>query len=72
VEERRQLLAELSTGEALGPLSNAELDRLLIGRGIMLTCPAKPTPEDTAQAQAWQPVVIQGQPLSQTILEERR
>ena len=72
LDERSQLLALLSAGEAQRPLTEAEIDGLLIRRGIMLASPVKPTAEDLARAEAWQPVAIHGKPLSETIIEERR
>jgi hypothetical protein len=72
LEERRQLLTLLNAGEARGPLGDAELDALLIQKGLMSASPATATAEDIASAEAWKPVAIQGKPLSETIIEERR
>ena len=72
LEERRQLLALLSTGENQAPSTDAELDEMLIRSGIVFAVPSTPTAADTSQSQAWQPVAIRGKPLSETIIEERR
>lgn len=74
LDERRQLLALLGAAEVQRPLTDAEMDRLLVGKGVLSAPPppGKPTADEVARAQAWQPVPIQGPPLSETIIEERR
>lgn len=51
-----------------GPLTEDEIERLLVEKGILLARDETiPPPTDD-----WQPVLIEGKPLSQGILEERR
>ena len=49
-----------------------ELARLLLERGIIAQRRPKPTDADIARFNAWKPVPINGKPLSETIIEERR
>ena len=73
VEERlqlRSLLDELPTEASNQP--SDELDRLLLAQGVISRIPPKPTAEDIARFQAWKPIKIEGKPLSETIIEDRR
>lgn len=73
-EEREQL--RLLMGQQ--PVASNELSkedqvqRLLLERGVISRIPPKPTPEDIARFNAWKPIQIEGKPISQTIIEERR
>ncbi len=70
-EERREL------GELLRQQAESErtagqeqrLDQLLLSRGIVRT---KSRGKDPSRFNRWQPVRLEGKPLSDTIIEERR
>jgi hypothetical protein len=49
-----------------------ELDLGLLKEGEMSRVPIPPTSEEVARFQSWKALVIQGPPLSETIVEERR
>ena len=51
------------------PISEDEFKRLLLNSGLMS---ALPTPADPADRPAFEPVAIDGEPLSETIIRERR
>jgi hypothetical protein len=51
-------------------LSEEELDQELMREGVLDQVPAPLT--DPSSYEAWTPVSIQGKPISETILEERR
>jgi putative addiction module CopG family antidote len=51
------------------PPSEAEFKRLLLAAGLMTSLP---TPADPATRPVLQPVAIEGEPLSETIIRERR
>ena len=73
-EEREQLRLlmgqqPMATNELL---KEDQLQQLLLERGVISRIPPKPTPEDIARFNAWKPIPIQGKPISQTIIEDRR
>lgn len=75
VEEQRKLLDILSrklaqSEEPRQPVSESEVDRLLLEKGIIshVPDPAFYTDED----EDFEPIEVTGKPLSQTIIEERR
>jgi hypothetical protein len=71
-DQMRRLLRELQsrmTGTGQPPLSEAEFKRQLLESGLMTSLP---TPPDPAARRAFQPVKIEGEPLSETIIRERR
>jgi hypothetical protein len=51
------------------PLSEAEFKQRLLASGLMASLPIPP---DSTTRPAFQPVTIEGEPLSETILRERR
>lgn len=78
--ERRQLRERIdaSLGEHPLPIHPAPppqaaltpLDRVLLERGVISAVPQQPA--DVADFESWRPVEVQGPPVSQTIIEERR
>jgi hypothetical protein len=44
----------------------------LAKKGIRLTVPPKPTPEQLARFKAWRPIEMPGGPLSDDIIRDRR
>ena len=74
LDERRQLRSLLDEPSAEQPALSKEehLARVLLERGIITRIRPKPTEADIARFNAWKPVPINGKPLSETIIEERR
>jgi hypothetical protein len=75
LEEQKKLLEVLSRRisqkpESHQPISEDELDRLLLEKGIIGSIPdaANYTDED----EDFDPIEVAGKPLSETIIEERR
>lgn len=72
--EREQFIELLKLQPAPGEAQSKEdqLTEALLRKGIIRKATRKPTPADVARWQQWEPLRIEGQPLSQTIIEERR
>jgi hypothetical protein len=70
--ERQELLRLLAnrSGNGSGLTKESELLRQLVADGLVSHVPRRK--KDLARYRQWQPVAIQGKPLSQTIVEERR
>jgi putative addiction module CopG family antidote len=51
------------------PLTEAEFKQHLLNIGLMTSLP---TPPDPSQREEFQPIEIEGEPLSETIIRERR
>ena len=52
------------------PLTEEELERKLLESGFLASVP--PTPDPSAPAWSFEPVKIEGEPLSETVIRERR
>jgi len=50
----------------------AEVDRRLLAKGLINRIPPEPTEADIARFESWKPIHIEGKPLSETIIEDRR
>jgi hypothetical protein len=61
--------ARCSADASPRPPTEAEFKRQLLAAGLMT---GLPTPADPATRPTFQPVAIQGEPLSETIIYERR
>jgi hypothetical protein len=73
LEEQNQLRLLLDEIRKEEPqLAKGKLDQLLLAEGVISRIPPKPTAEDIARFQAWKPIKIEGKPLSETIIEDRR
>jgi hypothetical protein len=77
IERLRNLLEALLTIPALraDPATlpaQYQVDLALMKEGAMSRIPAPPTEEDIRRFREWKPVPIQGKPLSETIIEDRR
>jgi len=68
-DELRRLLDQRST-----PIASAEgmLARLLLARGVISKVHPAPQKDDLARFESWQPVPVEGKPVSETMIEERR
>ncbi|MGH9763282.1 MAG: hypothetical protein ACREDR_13495 [Blastocatellia bacterium] len=76
VDEQRQLLQAISYNIAQGsnstpePMSETQLEHLLLEKGIILGIPASPDQEQSEDD--FEPLLVDGKPVSETIIEERR
>lgn len=52
------------------PLTQAELDRQMVQAGLLASVPSRPAA--TTARRDFQPITIEGEPLSETIIRERR
>ncbi len=75
LEEQQQLLADLSsdmteqTPPPREPISEDEVERRLLAKGIISSIPSRLPDEEEED---YEPIEVEGQPLSETIIEERR
>ena len=68
----RTLLDTLLARQGKPLTKQEELDLLLLKEGEMSGVPATATSDEVARFRNWKPIDIQGKPLSETIVEERR
>jgi len=59
----------VSTAPRILPMTEDELKRQLLNSGLMSSLP---TPSDPASRPEFQPITLEGEPLSETIIRERR
>ncbi|HSZ57743.1 MAG TPA: hypothetical protein VK797_18920 [Tepidisphaeraceae bacterium] len=71
-EERRKVKAAIDTEPAASATGGVEdrFDQLLLRDGLIERIP--PPVADTQSYNAWRPIPIEGKPLSETVIEERR
>ena len=71
-EAARLLLQSLNQGQqtAKKPLTEQELERKLLESGFLASVP--PPADPAAPAWSFKPVTIEGEPLSETVIRERR
>lgn len=73
--EERQQFVELLKCQPTHEHSKSqgqEMTAALAEKGIILTVPPQPTPEDIARFKAWKPIKMPGGPLSDDIIRDRR
>ncbi len=75
IEEQKKLLDILSrqlerSEQPPQPVSESEVDRLLLEKGIISQLPDSTCYSD--EDEAFEPIEVTGKPLSETIIEERR
>jgi hypothetical protein len=66
---RRELDKMAAPAKRAAPVSEDDFERELLYAGLMTSLP---TPADPASRPAFQPIAIDGEPLSETIIRERR
>lgn len=49
-----------------------EVTRRLVAKGLMSRVPPPPTQEVIERIDSWKPITIQGKPLSESLIEDRR
>ncbi len=72
-DEQRQLVERLAALVPVPPSEDEredEFERELMAEGILGE--VKPLPDDDPEFYAYRPVTVTGQPVSETIIEERR
>ena len=69
-EERAEVRRAIDAGASPQSTPEQKLDELLLRDGLLEQVP--PAISDPAKYDDWKPVPIQGKPLSETIVEERR
>ncbi len=71
-EAAHLLLRSLRERQRAGrePLTEEELERKLLETGFLASVP--PPPDPSAPAWSFEPVKIEGEPLSETVIRERR
>jgi Arc/MetJ-type ribon-helix-helix transcriptional regulator len=71
-EAARLLLRSLKEGPqaARKPLTEQELERKLLESGFLASVP--PPPDSSTPAWSFEPVKIEGEPMSETVIRERR
>lgn len=65
-----RLLLGQQTAPTSRPLTEQELERRLVESGFLASVP--PTPDPATPAWNFEPVKIEGEPLSETVIRERR
>ena len=70
-EELRRLLDGRASRGA-GHTKEQQLEQRLLRDGIIGRVPPDPTSADIESFIAWKPIAVQGGPVSQTIIEDRR
>ena len=71
-EEQRQLREQLNSiiPDSSEDEREDEFERELAAEGVLGE--VKPLPDDDPEFRAYQPVIVKGKPVSETIIEERR
>ena len=72
LNERQQLLAMLVGGRDTEPKPEDRALASLLAKGIIARIAAPPTPADVARHYAIIPVAVEGQPVSESLIEDRR
>ena len=74
LDERQQFIELLQAQPApLQPQSpEDQLAETLFRQGVIRKIPRKPTAEDIARFNEWKPIKVEGRPVSETLIEERR
>jgi len=70
LELRQRLAAGVNSQHAA--MGKSPLDEVLLAHGIISRIPTPLADEEQMRFNAWKPVQIQGKPLSETIIEDRR
>lgn len=65
-EEQKELKKQLE--RAL----SEEVTRRLVAKGLMSCVPQPPTQAEIERIDSWKPITIQGKPLSESLIEDRR
>jgi hypothetical protein len=73
-EERQQFIELLRVQQSSEQNKSVEegIAQTLLRKGIIRKIPSKLSPEDIARSDAWKPIKLEGRPVSETLIEERR
>lgn len=74
LDERRELMSLLAVSQSPSyPPSDADLvDAALLEEGLLISIPARPTQDDMDSDNSFKPFEIDGRPISEILIEERR
>ena len=74
IDERQELLALLKVSPSLSNVqsASAQVDSALLEEGFLIQIPSPPTLEDIARYNAFSAPQIEGRPVSEVLIEERR
>lgn len=74
LDERRELMSLLQTPQVVVPESSAEdlAEAALLKSGIICRIPPRPSALDIARYQSFKPVKVEGKPISESLIEDRR
>ena len=74
LDERRELMSLLAVSQSPSyPPSDADLvDAALLEEGLLISIPARPTQDDIDRDNSFRPFQIEGRPISEILIEERR
>lgn len=72
-EEQRQVRVALnSTETAKSPMTEDEFEQHLLASGVITEIPQAPTDAEIEAFRNYKPITVEGKPVSETIIEERR
>jgi len=73
-QERQQLLEQLNGESLQGQTNSAEEEFVadLAKKGIIITVPPTPTPEEIRRFRSWKPIRMPGESLSDELIRDRR
>lgn len=72
-EEQRQVRVALNSPETVkSPVTDDEFEQHLLASGVITDIPPPPTEADIEAFRNYKPITVEGKPVSETIIEERR
>jgi hypothetical protein len=72
-EEQRQVRVALNSPEIVkSPVTDDEFEQHLLASGVITDIPPPPTEADIEAFRNYKPITVEGKPVSETIIEERR
>lgn len=73
IEEQQQVRAALNSPETVkSPMTEDEFEQHLLANGVITEIPPPPTEADIEAFRNYKPITVEGKPVSETIIEDRR
>lgn len=72
VEEQQQVRAALNSRDTKPLMTEDEFEQHLLATGVITEIPPPPTEADIEAFRNYKPITVEGKPVSETIIEERR
>jgi hypothetical protein len=72
VEEQLQVRAALNSTDTKPPMTEDEFEQHLLAAGVITEIPPPPTEADIEAFRNYKPITVEGRPVSETLIEERR